>query len=76
MIERFAAVSLAALAAASAATGVLLAVAPRAAAPRVRTSPRIGLGLPRSAAARRRELNREVPQLLDARFGSHDVLLC
>jgi tight adherence protein C len=65
VIEPLVASSLAAVAGGSAAAAVLTSM-PRGASERpARRTRRLRVGIPRTAAARRRDLDREVPQLLD-----------
>jgi tight adherence protein C len=64
LIEPLVAESLAAVAAGSAAAAALTSM-PLGRERRAHASRRVRVGIPRTAAARRRELDREVPQLLD-----------
>lgn len=65
MIEPLVAASLAAVAGGSAAAAALTSVSRRASGRRAPRSRGVRLGIPRTAAAKRRDLDREVPQLLD-----------
>jgi tight adherence protein C len=65
VIEPSVSASLAAVAAGTAAAGTLMWIPRRRQERGPPTMPRIRIAIPRSAAARRRDLDRDVPQLLD-----------